>query len=128
MIKILLALLVMVLPLQVKALAIQTDRFANAAVIAAPGTVTTKWFDIRHMHYVDFTIVATAGDGTIDVEYASDPAGTSLIADTTIAAFDSTQAATLYAAGVGKFYIRLNINCVTAPCNYSAWYTAKGMM
>lgn len=109
-------------------LALQSEKFADNVTIAAPGVVTTKWFDIRNFHYADFTIVASAGDGALIVEYSSDKDGLSLIADPTNAAFDNTQAASLYAAGLGKFYIRLKVNCVTSPCIYSGWFTAKGQI
>lgn len=102
------------------------NKFATAQTIAAPGDAVTQWFDIRQFFYVDFTVVATAGDGTLTVQYASNSSGDGLIDDPTLAAFDTTQAATLQGAGVGKFFVRLKVTCTTAPCTYSGWFTAKG--
>lgn len=105
---------------------LQQIRFADNVTIAAPGSAVTQWFDIRHFTSIDFVIVATAGDGNIEVEYSSDSAGLSQIADGTVLAFDTTEAYSLTGGVVGKFYTRLRVDCVTAPCTYSGWFTAKG--
>lgn len=107
-------------------LAVQQIQFADDSTFNV--SETTAWFEIKHFHYIDFTVVASAGDGTMTVEYASDAAGLSAVEDATTAAFDTTEAATLTGAGLAKFYVRLRLDCVTAPCTYSGWFTAKGQM
>jgi len=124
---ILILLLAFAVPFNANALQSQQyDQFADADTIAAPGSVYTKWYDIRNFTSIDYTISASAGDGNIEVEWASEAAGSSVVLDGTVVAFDTTENYSILGGVVSKFYTRLRIDCVTAPCKYSGWFTAKG--
>jgi hypothetical protein len=103
------------------------DKFATGTTIATATTHNTKWYVIDKHVYVDFTVEASAGDGSLEVQYATERFGTGgVISDANTATFDTTAPTSLIGSGMSKHYIRLAITCTTAPCTYSAWLLTKG--
>jgi len=110
------------------ALALFFDQFAVNTTIAAPGSIVTKFFEFRHFTYADFIVVATAGSGTLTVQFAADRLGASIIDDANTIPFDTTAPSSLIGSGISKHFIRLKITCAVAPCTFSGWFTAKGFI
>lgn len=106
------------------------DKFADATVIANGGTLNTKFYELKHMHYIDFLVEASAGSGTLTAQYASENpdivAGAITIDDSSVAPFVAGTPSGLVGGVITKNFVRLQIACTTGPCTISGIFTSKG--
>lgn len=106
------------------------EKFADSTVVLGGADLDTKFYELEHMTYIDFLVEASAGSGTLTVQYASENpdkvAGALIIDDSVVGAFASGTPASLFAGGVTKNFVRLKLTCTAGPCTVSGMFTSKG--
>lgn len=107
------------------------DKFADNSVVANGGQLITRWYELEHMHYIDFLIDASVGSGTLTVQYASeDPrkvATAAIIDDATVAPFIAGTPASVVGGVITKNFVRLQLDCTAGPCTIdSGVFISKG--
>lgn len=107
------------------------DKFADNLAIGNGAFVETRWYELQHMHYIDFLLEPSAGSGTLTVQYASENpvkvATATIIDDTTVAPFAAGTPASVIGGVITKNFVRLRIDCTAGPCTIdSGVFTSKG--